>query len=157
MAERKDGLQEPPGPCRNHESQKCSHDVASVSMHTGLIGLKPNPTKGRYEYTTGWKRCGDEVVHQLVEYYAAPSKLVRSQGECAIGLLEECHQASVSPHGAHDQPAAGSRPLLYGLRKSNLRESGTPKGVLPKITVVRSRGPQLSNQGGVSFEYGHVA
>src|SRR5262249_17091840 len=72
-------------------------------------------------------RCGDEVVHQPIEDDAAPSKIVRSQRECAIGLLEECHEASVSPHGAHDQPVAGSRPLLYGLRKSNLRERGTPK------------------------------
>src|SRR5262245_23825452 len=128
MAERQDGLQEPHGTCHNHDSQKCGHDVASVSMHTGLIGLKPNPTKGRYEYATAWKGCGDEVVHQLVEDDAAPSKLVRSQGECAIGLVEECHQASVWPHGAHDQPAARAQgPYSMGCASPTCA-----KGVLPK-------------------------
>jgi hypothetical protein len=57
-------------------------------VHTGLVGLKPNPTKGGYQYATGWERCGDDVMHQLVEDDAAPSKLIRSHGECAIGLLD---------------------------------------------------------------------
>src|SRR5262249_15231329 len=70
------------------QSQKRGHDVAPVTVHTGLVGLEPNPTKGGYEYATVWKRCGDDVVHQLVEDDTVPRKLIRSQGECAISLLD---------------------------------------------------------------------
>jgi hypothetical protein len=87
-AERQKGLQEPHGTCHDHNSQKRGHDVAPVTVHTGLVGLEPNPTKGGYEYATVWKRCGDDVVHQLVEDDTVPRKLIRSQGECAISLLD---------------------------------------------------------------------
>src|SRR5262245_32896881 len=142
MAERQGGLQEPHGTYHNHDSQKCSHDGASMSLHTSLIGLKPYPTEGGYQYATGWERCGDEVVHQPIEDDAAPGKMVRSQGECAIGLLEECHEASVSSHGLHDQPAAGSQ----GPYSMSCGSPTCAKGVLVKIRVVRSRGPQLSTR-----------
>jgi hypothetical protein len=57
-------------------------------VYTGLVGLKPNPTKGGYQYATGWERCDDDVVHQFVEDDAAPGELIRGHGERAIGLLD---------------------------------------------------------------------
>src|SRR5262249_52266172 len=73
-------------------------------------------TEGSYQYATAWERCGDEVVRQPIDEDAAPSKLIRSQGECAIDLLKECHEALhlvtlLSRHPAvQDQPASGECP-----------------------------------------------
>jgi hypothetical protein len=53
-------------------------------MSTGLVGLKPNPTKGGYEYAAIF---GEEAVHQFVEDDAAPGKLIHSQDKCVIDLF----------------------------------------------------------------------
>src|SRR5262245_23825450 len=69
----------------------------------------------------------------------------------------------LSGHTAHtisQQPGRKALTLWAAqvqLARKGYSQRGTPKGVLPKIRVVRSRGPQLSNQGGVFFAYGHVA
>lgn len=59
-----------------------------MNVHAGFVSLKPNPTKGPYEYATVWLRRDQEVVHQFVEHDAVTSKLIYGHGEYLICLLE---------------------------------------------------------------------
>ena len=68
--------------------QKCSDNVATLSIRTALVGFEPQPPKSGQERATIQKRQVDDVVYEIVEDDAAPSELISRQCECAIDLIE---------------------------------------------------------------------